>query len=214
MTDKENNNNDDQESRITLKKKKLREIFHNIASDVADLFHERTDYIEMRLPVSKITPEFEAELKEKVEHSILYADIREASEEQIELVKDVYDKAWRSSPMPIRDVKLDHFMKIFKDPTTEFLIAKIDNNYIGFILIDLEGKNNEIGVIAGLGVLPKYQHKGVGTILALAAWNFLKKKGIKEIRCEVYEDNRIPYGFIKSLGFEEHFRADHGLLMK
>ena len=71
------------------------------------------------------------------------------------------------------------------------------------MIIDFEGENNEYGVIAGLGVLPRYQRKGLGTILGLAAWSYLKEKGIKELRCEVYKDNKVSYNFIKGLQFEE-----------
>ena len=38
----------------------------------------------------------------------------------------------------------------------------------------------------------------------MAAWNFFKeKKGVKELRCEVFTENLTSYNFIKSLGFEE-----------
>ena len=74
----------------------------------------------------------------------------------------------------------------------------------GFVILDLEGPNKEYGVIAGLGVIPRYQRRGLGTIIGLAAWEYFKKKGIKELRCEVYKDNKISYDFISSLGFEEY----------
>jgi ribosomal protein S18 acetylase RimI-like enzyme len=43
----------------------------------------------------------------------------------------------------------------------------------------------------------------LGTILGLAAWNYFKEKGLKELRCEVYKENLRSYNFIKSLNFEE-----------
>ncbi|MHA1274891.1 MAG: GNAT family N-acetyltransferase, partial [Promethearchaeota archaeon] len=63
---------------------------------------------------------------------------------------------------------------------------------------------NEYGIIAGLGVLPRFQRKGLGKILGMAAWDLFKKKGVKELRCEVYIENKSSYNFIKSLGFEEY----------
>ncbi|TFG15666.1 MAG: GNAT family N-acetyltransferase, partial [Promethearchaeota archaeon] len=73
----------------------------------------------------------------------------------------------------------------------------------GFIIIHFEGEKNELGIINGLAVLPKFQNKGLGTILAMAAWNYFKERGVNELRCEVHKDNKITYLFIKSLGFEE-----------
>ena len=206
---------DQSKSRFSLKKDKVRSAFQHVVDGITGLFYSRIDYIQMRLPVEKITKEFEDSLREKIAHNVVHAKIREASEKDIEHIMKVYDLAWHSSPMPIRDVGKNTFLKIFKEPTSKFLIASIDSQDAGFILIDLEGKNNEIGVIGGLGVLPKFQHKGLGTVLAIAAWDHFKKKGAKELRCEVYKDNRIPYSFIKSLGFEEYTRSiDHGQLMK
>ncbi len=207
---------DQSKSRFSLKKDKVRSAFQHVVDGVTQLFYNRVNYIQMRLPVDKITKEFEDSLREKTEHNVVHAKFREASEEDIEHIMKVYDLAWHSSPMPIREVGKDTFLKIFKDPTSIFLIASIDSKDAGFILLDFEGKNNEVGIIGGLGVLPKFQHKGLGTILAMAAWDHIKKKGAKELRCEVYKDNRIPYSFIKSLGFEEYSKGmvDQGHFMK
>lgn len=207
---------DQSKSRFSLKKDKVRSVFQHFVDGITGLFYSRLDYIQMRLPVDKITKEFEDSLREKIEHNVVHAKIREANENDIEHIMKVYDLAWHSSPMPIRDVGKDTFLKIFKESTSKFLIANIDSEDAGFILIDFEGKHNEIGVIGGLGVLPKFQHKGLGTVLAIAAWDHFKKNGAKELRCEVYKDNRIPYSFIKSLGFEEYSRSmvDQGNLMK
>lgn len=206
---------DQSKSRFSLKRDKVRSVFQHFVDGITGLFYSRIDYIQMRLSVDKITKEFEDSLREKIEHNVVHAKIREASEEDIEHIMKVYDLAWHSSPMPIRDVGKATFLKIFKEPTSKFLIASIDSQDAGFILIDLEGRNNEIGLIGGLGVLPKFQHKGVGTVLAIAAWDYFKKKGAKELRCEVYKDNLIPYSFIKSLGFEEYTKSfDFDHLMK
>jgi ribosomal protein S18 acetylase RimI-like enzyme len=72
-----------------------------------------------------------------------------------------------------------------------------------FVILDFEGNKNEYGVIAGLGVIPKFQRKGLGTVLGLATWDFFKKKGVKELRCEVYKNNNVSTTFIEALKFEE-----------
>jgi len=40
----------------------------------------------------------------------------------------------------------------------------------------------------------------------MAAWNYFKEKGLKELRCEVYNDNQKSFNFIKGLKFEEFGR--------
>ena len=184
-------------------RKNIRDTFQNITAEILEVFEERPSYVQMRLPVEKITQEFEDSLKEKIEHSIVHAEIREATKGDIEHIFKIYGKAWQSTSMPFRQVNQETFLKFHKHFKTVFLIASVDNIDGGFILIHFEGNNNDIGVINGLGVLPQFQHKGLGTTLAMAAWNYFKERGVRELRCEVHKDNKIPYSFIKGLGFEE-----------
>ncbi|MFX1444952.1 MAG: GNAT family N-acetyltransferase [Promethearchaeota archaeon] len=184
-------------------RKNIRDTFQNITAEILDVFEERPSYVQMRLPVDKITQEFEESLKEKIEQGVLQAEIRKATEQDIEKVYNIYSKAWQSTSMPFREVSQDTFLKFQKQFNTIFLVARVESIDSGFILIHFEGKNNEIGVINGFGVLPQFQHKGLGITLAMAAWNYFKERGVRELRCEVHKDNKIPYAFIKSLGFEE-----------
>ncbi len=181
----------------------IRETFQNISTEINDLFEERPSYIQFQMDVNKITEEFENYLKKKIDHSILHAEVRKATMEDIESIFRIYNKTWRSSPMPFRQVNREAFIKLFKQPYTIFLIANVESVDGGFILIHLEGDKNELGIINGFATLPEFQHKGLGTTLAMAAWNYFKERGVKELRCEVHKDNNITYSFIKSLGFEE-----------
>ncbi len=198
--------------KLDFKKKALRTYFLHVEEsgkkgEISKIQKEILDqgmvYLQMRLPINRITNEYENSLKEKIEHKIFHAKIREATENDLATVKNIYNKAWLTSNTPFRAIEKDTLKKIFNAPGTVFLIAKIYNIDGGFIILDFEGENNEFGVIAGLGVLPRFQCKGLGTILGMAAWNFFKEKGLKELRCEVYKDNQISYNFIKGLNFEE-----------
>jgi ribosomal protein S18 acetylase RimI-like enzyme len=93
--------------------------------------------------------------------------------------------------------------KIYEYPEILILIAEVFGEDAGFIILDFEGINHEYGIIAGLGVLPRYQRKGLGTVLGMASWNYFKKEGVKELKCEVYVKNNASYEFIKALGFKE-----------
>ncbi len=198
--------------KIQLKRKLLKNVFLQIQKDKErgviskseeKLLQEGMVYKQMRLPVEKITPEFEAQMKEKIEQNFHQASIREATEKDLSIVVDIYNKSWLTSNTPFRPMEKETLKKIFMDSDTVFLIARVFGIDSAFVILDFEGKNNEYGVIAGLGVIPKFQRKGLGTVLGLATWNYFKKKGVKELRCEVYKNNEISTNFIKALKFEE-----------
>lgn len=198
--------------KINLKNRALRTYFLHIEKDtkkgeVSELQKEVLEkgmvYLQMRLPINKITKEFENSLRDKIEHKIFHASIREATKSDLTSIQNIYNKAWLTSNTPFRPIERDTLKKIFVDPSTVFLVAKVYGIDGGFVILDFEGENKEYGVIAGLGVLPRFQGKGLGTILGLAAWNYFKEKGLEELRCEVYKDNQKSYKFVKGLNFEE-----------
>jgi len=160
-------------------------------------------YIQMRLPVEKITSEFEAEISRNIEQNVIRAKIREANSKDLEIVVYLYNRSWMTSCTPYAPITLETLKKIANYQETVILIASVYGTDGGFAILDLEGPNKEYGIIAGLGVIPRFQRKGLGKILGMAAWNHFKKIGVKELRCEVYHENKASYDFISSLGFEE-----------
>ncbi|MFW9929350.1 MAG: GNAT family N-acetyltransferase [Candidatus Thorarchaeota archaeon] len=195
-----------------MKKKLLHNVFFQIEKEKErgtiseseeKLLQEGMVYRQMRLPVEKITPEFEAQMKHKIEHNIYQAQIREATEKDLSIVVDIYNKSWLTSNTPFRPMEKETLKKIFVDPDTVFLIARVFGIDSAFVILDFEGKDKEYGVIAGLGVIPKFQRKGLGSVLGLATWDYFKKKGVKELRCEVYKSNYVSTNFIEALRFEE-----------
>jgi len=195
---------------LNLKKNTLRSLFiylekrkDSLSAEIDKKVLEGMVYIQMRLPVDKITDEFEQKIKSKVEANIYQAKIRVANEKDLGIIKEIYNKSWLTSNTPFRPIEKSTLKTIFDDQNTTFLIARAYGIDGAFLIIDFEGENNEYGVIAGLGVLPRFQRKGLGTILGLAAWSYLKEKGVKELRCEVYKDNKVSFNFIKGLQFEE-----------
>jgi len=202
--------------RLDFKKEKIRAFFHTFTSESDDpkgqhlsqlekIEKEGLEYVQMRLPIQKITEEKERALKEKMEHNIIQAHIREATEEDMESIKAIYNRAWLTSKTPFRMIDIDTLNPIFKDPDTVFLIGRLYGQDAAFVILDFEGPHQEYAVIAGLGVIPKYQRKGLGTIMGMAAWSYLKEHhpNMEELRCEVYKNNTVSYNFIKNLGFEE-----------
>ncbi|MFX0028908.1 MAG: GNAT family N-acetyltransferase [Candidatus Hermodarchaeota archaeon] len=204
--------------KVDLKKRRIRALFLSIEKKKKrkELIEEKTEelyqdgmvYVQMRLPVSSITNEFEEELKEKVEHNILKAKIRKATNEDLESLKNIYNRAWLTSNTPFRPITKTDLLTILEHPETVFLIAKVYGIDAAFVLLDFEGDNNEYAIIAALAVIPRFQRRGLGKILAAYIWNYLKQNynNVKEIRAEVYEDNKISYAFMKGIGFNEYER--------
>ncbi|TXT65354.1 MAG: hypothetical protein BAJALOKI3v1_110056 [Promethearchaeota archaeon] len=202
-------------SKIELKKNRIRAFFHTletekkekgeISEELQKVEKEGMEYIQLKLPVERITDEFENNLRNKIENKIIRANIREAEEKDLDIIKDIYNQAWLTSNTPFRPIDVDTLDKIFKDPDTIFLIGKIYGRDAAFAILDFEGPNKEYAIFAGLGVIPKFQRKGLGTIVGMACWNFIKENHphVKELRAEVYKNNEVSYGFIKGLGFEE-----------
>ena len=162
----------------------------------------------MRLPVEKITKEFEEKLKDKIEQNIIKSVVREAKKEDLDSLKKIYNRAWLTSNTPFRPITKTDLLKILEHTDTVFLIAKVNGIDAAFVLLDFEGKDKEIAVIAALAVLPRFQRRGLGKILGVYIWNFLKQNynNVKEIRAEVYQDNKVSYAFIKGIGFDEYKR--------
>jgi len=208
----------ERKKKLDLKKRKIRAFFLSIETKkkkklevdkaAEDLYQDGMVYIQMKLPVEKITKEFEVNLKDKIEHNIIKAKIREVTQSDLETLKYIYNRAWLLSNTPYRPITKTDLKKILDYPDTVFLIAKVYGIDAAFVLLDFEGKNKEIAVIAALAVIPRFQRKGVGTIIGMSAWNFIKQNysNVKEIRAEVYKDNVVSYSFIKGIGFEEFDR--------
>ena len=161
------------------------------------------EYIQLKLPIAKITKRFEEKLREKVSHNILGAEIREAKNEDVESILSIYDRSWHSTTMPFVPITGKRLLGVLKNENYEILIAKIDNIDSAFAIIYLTGDDKEVGVIGILAVIPELQHRGLGTIMGIAIWDYFISKGVKELRCRVYFDNTASYTFLRRLGFEE-----------
>ncbi|MFX1575071.1 MAG: GNAT family N-acetyltransferase [Promethearchaeota archaeon] len=182
----------------------LKNFFKSISNKIREGFQREPNYIQMRLSVNKITKNFEDSLKNKIKNKVTQVRIREAVEKDIDNLIAIHDKAWHSTPMPYHALSKENLLEIIKDPDITILIAEENSTDIGFIILYFTGEKKNVGVIAGLGILPELQNKGLGTFLGIASWNFFKGKGVKELRCKVFKDNKISYNFIKELGFEEY----------
>ncbi|MBY9009142.1 MAG: GNAT family N-acetyltransferase [Candidatus Lokiarchaeota archaeon] len=197
-------------SRLNLKKRKIRSYFLSVEKkDQKEDEVGPLEYIQMKLPVSEITPEFEEKLTKKAKNNILRAKIRESSEDDLPSVKYLYDRSWLTSQTPFSAISISSLKTLWEYPETIILIAKVYGSDAGFAILDCEGENQEFGVIAGMGIVPRFQRKGLGTVIGMAAWKYFKIKGVQELRCEVFKGNTVSYQFIKSIGFKEYDRKSY-----
>ena len=155
------------------------------------------------MPVDEITEEYVNSILNKVEKIQFQPKIYKAKEEDLNEIANLYHRSWLTSNVPFRRITLDDLKQIYKNPHMEFLIAKLHGMLVGFVILDLEGDEQEYGVILALGIKPRYQRRSIGTLLGYAAWNHFKQKKVKELRSEVHIRNIRSLNFIKSLGFEE-----------
>ena len=157
-------------------------------------------YLQMILDLDKNGPEFEREIEQGRKMGI---ESRVASEADIDMVVKLYNRAFMTGADPWSPANTAQFEQIIHYGDTFMLIASSYGEDVGFIILDLEGANKEIGVICGLGTDPRWQGRGFARHLCLIAWLELKKRGVAKLKCEVYENNIPSYRLIKSLYFEE-----------
>ncbi len=161
-------------------------------------------YIKLKLPISKISKELLIRLDLKVKNTYIKPKISLAKEEDLPKITKIYNRAWLTSNTPFRQMNTEQFQTLFFLPKYTFLIAQVFGIDAGFLILCYEGINDEYGVLVGIGINPQFQRKGVGTALALRAWQMFSMRNIKEIQCEIFYENFKSLQFAKSIGFEEY----------
>ncbi len=178
-------------------------LIDDFSEDLQEKNNRVIRYKQLRMPINKITEEFQQFIEHKVTLNFPRANIIVASEKDVNNIARLYNRAWLTSNTPFQRIEPEIFERMIKNPRSHFLMAKVYGIAAGFIIADIEGENDELGFITGLAIEPRFQRKGLGTALALAAWNLVFKGTVKELRCEVYVENIRSLKFVKSMGFEE-----------
>jgi ribosomal protein S18 acetylase RimI-like enzyme len=157
----------------------------------------------MSLGGENFNPEFEEKLNKRISSQV---KIRQATKDEIPLLTKLYNRSFLTAQDPYSPMKEEDMRAIFHYNKTIILIAQIWGTDAGFIIIDFETTEDgkKIGFISGLGTLPEWQKRGVGTTLGIASWSYFKKAGVQELRCEVYKKNLGSYKLIKGMGFVEN----------
>ena len=118
------------------------------------------------------------------------------------LFTEIFNLVLLTSPDPYRPITLQESEKYFKEGT---FLAFLYGKCVGYAVVTIENDPDvgKIGVIAGIGVHPKFRRKKVAQKLAIeiGKW-FLSRKDLKKLQCEVYEENVVSQQFISSFGFQ------------
>jgi ribosomal protein S18 acetylase RimI-like enzyme len=149
--------------------------------------------------------EIESEIKQIIDSDpfLKNVEIRNLKPEDTEIFIRVYNRVFITAPDPFRRLKvedIEHF-----DPQSTF-VAVLYGQLIGFVYLLLEPlikqskKVGTQGIIAGIGVDPRYRRKKIAFLLAARAADYFQENSVDELVCEVYHTNRISYSFIKNFG--------------
>lgn len=91
----------------------------------------------------------------------------------------------------------------------KFLLAQIDDDFIGFIHISIrsdyvEGSaTSPVGYIEGIYVTPEYRKSGVARKLVTAGEKWAKTRGCIEMASDMVAGNTTSYEFHTKIGFQE-----------
>ncbi len=154
-------------------------------------------YMLMELKPEDAKPAIEA-AREKVKKTLgSSVKIKPLAPDRLEDLVHVFNRSMLTAPDPYQPIAIEEARRL---PMESTFIAYLGSKPVGFIICTLEGKT---GVIAGIGVDPAYQRRGIATALALAATEYLARKGVERVVCEVYEGNKPSLSFIRGFGFRE-----------
>ena len=158
-------------------------------------------YIQMKQDIELLSAAFQEELEE---YRLSGIKVRRAKVGDLDIFVKLYNRAFMRGSDPWSPATNEQFLEILNSKHTVVLIGSSQGEDVGFIITDLEGDNLEIGVICGLGTDPRWQRKGIARYLGIASWDYFRDINVKELRCEVYENNIPSYKLIKSWHFEEY----------
>ncbi len=121
--------------------------------------------------------------------------------EDSETFCEMYNEIFLAAPDPSRDLSLEE-VKLFDENLT--FIAKIGSTFAGFVYLNIitsfSDPKAKSGIIAGIGVRPRYRGKKIGLKLIYHAIKSLEKYSVDYLACEVYEKNEPSMKMFLSLG--------------
>ncbi|MFN8529450.1 MAG: GNAT family N-acetyltransferase [Anaerolineae bacterium] len=143
--------------------------------------------------------------------------IRPAVPDDVELlcrlnepVHELHVKAYPQffKPYAITDEMRNFFHVRLTDPTWAGFIAELDEEPVGYVLLQTLRRPENVFVYAmdyisvdQLSVMPEHQRKGIGRALMEAVYTFARANGLSYLVLNVWVFNQDAIGFYERLGF-------------
>ena len=135
--------------------------------------------------------------------------VREFSMEDYSGVKRVWDESGLETLLG--DSKGEVKSKLERDPDL-FLVAEEGGSIVGTVMGGWDGRR---GWVYHLGVLPRFQRRGVATALIKELETRLKAKGAIKVNAVVYGTNARSLEFFRRAGFKADTRSVlHGKVLR
>ncbi|WP_122088032.1 GNAT family N-acetyltransferase [Halalkalicoccus subterraneus] len=136
-------------------------------------------------------------------------EITDATEEDVETVKDVarrsMEASYALSPDAIEGILNDQFnpdrlADLIENEESVLLVAKDEGHVGGFVEAEING---EKGTLHWLHVATEFRGMGMGSGLFEAARDRLHEAGVESVRARELSDNAEGQGFFEYFGFEK-----------
>ena len=106
------------------------------------------------------------------------------------------------------DLSLERLSEELSNPYSEFYLASLENEVIGYLKINCESAQTERKTansleIERIYVRKEFQGKNIGQLLLANAFQIAKEKGNENVWLGVWEENKRAIRFYQKFGFEE-----------
>jgi ribosomal protein S18 acetylase RimI-like enzyme len=128
--------------------------------------------------------------------------VKEGQDEHSEALPHIFNKVDQVMPE-------SYFRELLEDPKSEILIAKINEEVVGFAVMELNESPpfdsmipRKFAYMNDFGIKGSYQRKGIGKILFEACLEWSKNNDATPLDLNVWEFNKKAITFYESFGME------------
>ena len=106
---------------------------------------------------------------------------------------------WIGAEAPVHDASEEIVERFVGRADRVMLLADLDGDPVGWISVELEEGEAEIG----MGIVDGFRRQGIGTALMEAAMDWSVAHGAARMRLDVFPHNEAAIGLYEKLGFVE-----------
>ncbi|HWL23780.1 MAG TPA: GNAT family N-acetyltransferase [Ureibacillus sp.] len=128
--------------------------------------------------------------------------VKEGQDEHADAMPHIFKKIDQVMPE-------DYFRELLEDFKSDILIAKINNEVVGFVVMELiesppfdSMTPRKYAYMNDFGIKSNYQRRGIGKLLFEATVEWAKKKDVESLELNVWEFNKKAISFYEGFGME------------